>query len=79
MINDKIVRLRIYRKNVERYLGLLRTTLTEIERQYVERRLTEDQSAMELLSASSFQIAVEANGAREVCSRQPGFNAAEKS
>ncbi|MCK1306686.1 MULTISPECIES: hypothetical protein [unclassified Bradyrhizobium] len=79
MIDEKLVRLRIYRKNVERYLGLLQTTLTEIERQYVERRLTEEQSAMELLSASSFQIAVEANGARQACSRQPGFNAAEKS
>ncbi|MCK1707665.1 MULTISPECIES: hypothetical protein [unclassified Bradyrhizobium] len=79
MIDEKLVRLRTYQKNVERYLGLLQTTLTEIERQYVERRLTEEQSAMELLAASSFQMAVEANVAKQACSRQPGFNAAEKS
>lgn len=79
MIDEKIVRLRTYRKNVERYLRLLQTTLTEVERQYIEKRLTEEQSAMKLLSASSFQMAVEAKVANQACNRQPSFNAAEKS
>jgi hypothetical protein len=78
MIDEKIVRLRTYRKNVERYLRLLRTTLTEVERQYIERRLIEEQSAMELLFASSLQMAVEAKVANQACNQQPGFNAAEK-
>lgn len=79
MIDEKIVRLRTYRKNVERYVRLLQTTLTEVERQYIERRLTEEQSAIALLSASPLQMAIEARVANQACSRQPNFNAAEES
>jgi hypothetical protein len=79
MIDERIVRLRTYRKNVERYLRLLQTTLTEVEQQYIQRRLTEEQSAMDLLSASSFQMAVEAKVAHQACNLQPTFNAAERS
>lgn len=58
MIDEKIVRLRTYRKNVERYLWLLQTRLTDVERQYLERRLFEERSAIELLSTSSSQMVV---------------------
>jgi len=52
MIDAKFVGLRTYQKNVERNVRLLQTTLTEVERQYIERRLTEEQSAMARLSPS---------------------------
>lgn len=79
MIDEKIVRLRTYRKNVERYVRLLETTLTEVERQYIERRLIEEQSAIALLSASPLQMAIEVRGANQAFSRLPNFNAAEAS
>jgi hypothetical protein len=60
MIEDKISRLRAHRKNIERYVRLLQTTLTEVERQYIETRLTEEQSATARLSSSSLQMATEA-------------------
>ena len=40
---------RARRNNVRRYRWLLQTELTELERQYIERRLNEEKSAMETL------------------------------
>lgn len=77
MMDEKIVRLCTYQKNIDRYVRLLETTLTEVERQYIERRLTEERSAMALLSASSLQMAIDANVANQACNSQPSFNAAE--
>jgi hypothetical protein len=39
---------RAYRNNIQRYHFLLQTTLTEFERQYVERRLSEEQSKLDI-------------------------------
>ena len=39
---------------VARYRGLLKTNLTDLERQFIERRLSEEQSEFELLSAGTF-------------------------
>ncbi|MCK1745132.1 hypothetical protein IVA80_31045 [Bradyrhizobium sp. 139] len=77
MIDEKIVRLSAHQKNIERYVRLLQTTLTEVERQYIERRLTEEQSATARLSASSLQMAIEAKVANRACNCLPSFNAAE--
>jgi hypothetical protein len=41
------------RNNVRRYRRLLQTELTELERQYIERRLNEENSAMESLTSSA--------------------------
>jgi hypothetical protein len=48
-MDERIARLRTHRNNINRYRGLLETKLTEIEKQYIERRLSEEQSAMEAL------------------------------
>jgi hypothetical protein len=57
--------------NISRYRRLLKTQLTEFERQFIERRLSEERSAMEKLAASkvprAFQLAtrvVETSGLR---------------
>lgn len=74
MIDEKIVRLRAHRKNVERYLRLLQTTLTDVERQYIEARLTEERSAMARLSNVTDQARnrePSANPARGTSSDQP--------
>ena len=39
-----------------RYRRLLKTKLTEFERQFIERRLSEERSAMERLAASTFPL-----------------------
>ena len=40
MIEESFVRLRTHRNNVHRYRQLLKTMLTDAERQFIERRLT---------------------------------------
>ena len=47
MVDENLARLRARRDNVSRYLRLLKTELTELERRYIERRLNEEKSAME--------------------------------
>jgi hypothetical protein len=44
------VRLRTHRNNVHRYRQILETVLTDAERQFIERRLLEEQSAIESLA-----------------------------
>jgi hypothetical protein len=57
MIDEKFALLRTHRNNIMRYRRLLNTKLTECERQFIERRLSEERSAMEKLAASTFPLA----------------------
>lgn len=50
MIDDQLARA--HRNNIQRYRQLLQTSLTEPERQFVERRLNEEQSKLEILVSS---------------------------
>ena len=59
MIDEKLALLRTHRNNIGRYRRLLKTNLTELEREYVERRLSEEQLALETLAGSTFPIAFE--------------------
>lgn len=53
MIDDhRSARLRTHRSNIQRYRNLLQTSLTELERQFVLRRLTEEQSDLDGLANS---------------------------
>ena len=52
MLEERFVRLRTYRNNIARYRRLLETDLTDFERQFIERRLSEEQSKCELLDAT---------------------------
>jgi hypothetical protein len=44
------VRIAVHEKNISRYRWLLRTELTDVERDYVKRRLAEEQRALALLT-----------------------------
>ncbi|HLG85172.1 MAG TPA: hypothetical protein VKY22_29600 [Bradyrhizobium sp.] len=57
MIDETLARLRTHRNNIIRYRRLLKTELTEVERQFIERRQSEERSAMDELAASAFPIA----------------------
>ena len=50
MIDQQLARLRAHHRNIQRYRNLLRTSLTELEREFVEKRLTEEQSNLESLA-----------------------------
>jgi hypothetical protein len=52
MTDMALARLRTHRNNIERYRHLLETKLTELERKYIERRLSEEQSTLEALEGA---------------------------
>jgi hypothetical protein len=52
MIDENFARLRTHRSNIQRYRHLLETSLTDLERRFIAKRLAEEQSAIETLSAS---------------------------
>ena len=54
MIDENLARLRAHHNNISRYRRLLKTQLTDCERQFIERRLFEEQSAMETVAATPF-------------------------
>ena len=51
-METRIVRLRTHQKNIDRYVSLLETKLSEVERQYIEKRLSEERLAMAALPAA---------------------------
>jgi len=50
-MND--IRLSTHQKNIERYEDLLETKLSELERQYIEKRISEERLAMAMLQFMS--------------------------
>jgi hypothetical protein len=52
MFEETLARLRTHHKNVQRYRQLLETSLTDFEREYIGKRLFEEQAAIEELSAN---------------------------
>lgn len=52
MFEETLARLRTHHKNVQRYRQLLETSLTDFEREYIGKRLSEEQAAIEDLSAN---------------------------
>ena len=50
MIDQQLARLRTHRTNIQRYRNLLQTSLTDLARQFVQKRLTEEQSNLESLA-----------------------------
>ena len=57
-IEDKLARLRTHRNNIHRYRRLLKTKLSDLERQFIERRLAEEQAAMDSIAAETFPFAL---------------------
>ena len=52
MFEENLALLRTHHKNVQRYRQLLGTSLTDFEREYIGKRLVEEQLAIETLSAT---------------------------
>jgi len=54
MTNENRERLRAHRNNAHRYQRLLATRLSDLERAYIERRLSEEQASVEALLRELF-------------------------
>lgn len=54
MLEADLALIRAHRNNIYRYRRLLRTRLSDLERQFIERRLAEEQTALDTL-AGHFQ------------------------
>jgi len=54
MIDENLERLRTHRNNAHRYRRLLATRLSDLERAYIERRLSEEQASVEALLQETF-------------------------
>jgi len=52
-MDEKIVRLRAHQRNIDRYQRLLKTKLSELESEYLERRLSEERFWIAMLGGSS--------------------------
>ena len=50
MTDEKLARLRAHDSNIGRYRRLLKTNLSDLERRFLERRLSEERSAVESLA-----------------------------
>jgi hypothetical protein len=57
MLDADLARIRAHRNNIHRYRRLLRTRLSDLERQFIERRLAEEQTALDALAHETFPIA----------------------
>src|SRR5690348_12902143 len=54
MLDVNLERLRAHQKNTDRYRRLLATHLSELERSYIERRLSEEQASLKGLLREAF-------------------------
>ena len=55
--SDKdLVRIRTHRNNIHRYRGLLRTELSDLERDFIEKRMADEQAALDALVAETFPV-----------------------
>jgi hypothetical protein len=52
MIDFRTAKMRGHRRNIERYCRLLATELTDLERQYLHKRIAEEQAHLERLEKS---------------------------
>lgn len=64
MLDENLARIRAHRNNIHRYRRLLRTKLSELERHFIERRLAEERSALDVLTATAFPVAFRASAAQ---------------
>jgi hypothetical protein len=52
MIDSHTAKMRGHRRNIARYCRLLATELTDLERQYLHKRIAEEQAQLERLEKS---------------------------
>lgn len=56
MLDEDLALIRAHRNNISRYRRLLKTRLSDLERQFIERRLSEEQTALAALASNTFPV-----------------------
>jgi hypothetical protein len=56
MLEANLARIRTHRNNIHRYRGLLRTELSDLEREFIEKRMADEQTALDVLVAETFPV-----------------------
>ena len=57
VFDANLATIRAYRNNIHRYRRLLRTGLTDVERAFIDRRMSEEQATLDALVAETFPVA----------------------
>jgi len=52
-MNERIARLRAHQRNIDRFQGLLKSSLSAVELRFIERRLSEERLALATLQSIS--------------------------
>lgn len=60
--DEKLARLRAHRNNVHRYRRLLSTRLSDLEREFLMKQLSEEQIAIDALSTTTFPFSLNLDG-----------------
>lgn len=58
MVDEKLARIRARASNIRRYRRLLKTELTELERSFVLKRLSEEERALGELNGEMFPMTI---------------------
>jgi hypothetical protein len=56
MFDENLARIRTHRNNIHRYRRLLRTQLSDLERGFIDRRMADEQAALDALVAETFPV-----------------------
>jgi hypothetical protein len=56
MLDENLARIRTHRNNIHRYRKLLKTKLSDLEREFIEKRTADEQTALEALVAETFPV-----------------------
>lgn len=56
MLDEDLARIRAHRNNIHRCRRVLETRLSDVEREFIERRLAEEQAALHSLFAKTFPL-----------------------
>lgn len=56
MFEANLARVRAHRNNIHRYRRLLRTKLSDLEREFIEKRMADEQTALDALVGKTFPV-----------------------
>ena len=56
MFEQNLARIRTHRNNIHRYRRLLRTELSDLERDSIDRRMADEQASLDALVAETFPV-----------------------
>jgi hypothetical protein len=73
MFEQNLARIRTHRNNIHHYRRLLRTELSDLERNFIDRRMADEQAALDALVAETFPVTLPL--ARDSSSASSGMGA----